>query len=91
MDPLYLGIDLHNTKTYAVLIDKAGVIIDERQIRTDDTSKYLKEVVPIETFSVLGSQPQLAIHVRSALGVRGMSGTGTPKGTQSDLICCGED
>ena len=53
MYPFYLGIDLHNTKTYMVLIDKAGVVIDERQIRNDDTSKYLEEVVPRETYAVL--------------------------------------
>jgi len=29
MYPFYLGIDLHNKNTYAVLIDKAGAVIDE--------------------------------------------------------------
>jgi transposase len=53
MYTFYLGIDLHNTKTYMVLIDKAGAVIDERQIRNDDTSKYLEEIVPRETFAVL--------------------------------------
>jgi predicted NBD/HSP70 family sugar kinase len=32
MYSFYLGIDLHRTKTYAVLIDKTGEVIDERQI-----------------------------------------------------------
>lgn len=53
MYSFYLGIDLHNTKTYAVLIDKAGAVIDERQISNDETSKYLEEVVPRETYAVL--------------------------------------
>jgi len=53
MYPFYLGIDLHNTKTYDVLIDKAGAVIDERQISNDETSKYLEEVVPRETYAVL--------------------------------------
>jgi predicted NBD/HSP70 family sugar kinase len=34
MYSFYLGIDLHRRKTYAVLIDKAGEVIDERQILT---------------------------------------------------------
>ena len=43
MYPFYLGIDLHNTNTYAVLIDKAGVVIDERQFSNNETSKYRRE------------------------------------------------
>ena len=53
MYPFYLGIDLHNINTYAVLIDKAGTVIDERQISNDEASKYLEEVVPRETYAVL--------------------------------------
>ena len=53
MYPFYLGIDLHNRKTYAVLIDKAGVVIDEREFSNDETTKYLEEVVPRETYAVL--------------------------------------
>ena len=53
MYPFYLGIDLHNKITYAVLIDKAGAVIDQREFSNDETSKYLKEVVPSETYAVL--------------------------------------
>ena len=53
MYPFYLGIDLHNKNTYAVLIDKAGAVIDEREFSNDETSKYLEEVVPSETYAVL--------------------------------------
>ena len=53
MYPFYLGIDLHNINTYAVLIDKEGTVIDERQISNDEASKYLEEVVPRETYAVL--------------------------------------
>lgn len=53
MYSFYLGIDLHRKKTYAVLIDKAGEVIDERQILNDEAIQYLEEYVPKETFAVL--------------------------------------
>jgi transposase len=53
MYPFYLGIDLHNTNSYAVLIDKTGAVIDERQISNDRISAYLVEAVPRETYAVL--------------------------------------
>jgi len=53
MYSFYLGIDLHRTKTYAVLIDKAGEVIDERQILNDETIQYLEKYVPKDTFAVL--------------------------------------
>ena len=53
MYPFYLGIDLHNKNTYAVLIDKSGAVIDERRVSNDDTQQYLEEVVPKETYAVL--------------------------------------
>ena len=53
MYSFYLGIDLHRTKTYAVLIDKAGEVIDERQILNDETIQYLEKYGPKETFAVL--------------------------------------
>ncbi len=53
MYSFYLGIDLHRKKTYAVLIDKAGEVIDERQILNNETIPYLEEHVPKDTFAVL--------------------------------------
>jgi len=53
MYSFYLGIDLHRRKTYAVLIDKAGEVIDERQIMNDEAIPYLEEHVPEDTFAVL--------------------------------------
>lgn len=53
MYSFYLGIDLHNKNTYGVLIDKDGVVIDKRQFSNDETSKYLEEIVPRETYAVL--------------------------------------
>ena len=53
MYPFYLGLDLHKNNTYAVLIDQAGEVVDQRQISNQDTTKYLEEVVPKETYAVL--------------------------------------
>ena len=51
MDPFYLGIDLHNKNTYAVLIDKSGTVLDERRFSNDETKQYLEKVVPRETYA----------------------------------------
>jgi transposase len=53
MYSFYLGIDLHRKKTYAVLIDKTGEVVDERQILNDETIPYLEKHVPKDTFAVL--------------------------------------
>jgi len=53
MYPFYLGIDLHLKRTYAVLMDQMGQIIDERRISNDEVGTYLKEHVPKETYAVL--------------------------------------
>jgi len=36
-----------------VLIDKAGEVIDERQIMNVETIQYLEKNVPIDTFAAL--------------------------------------
>ena len=53
MYPFYLGIDLHLKRTYAVLMDRTGKVIDERQVRNLDIDEYLKGKVPRETCAVL--------------------------------------
>ncbi|MEJ2486692.1 MAG: transposase [Anaerolineales bacterium] len=53
MYPFYLGIDLHLKRTYAVLMDNTGKIIDERRIRNDEIEDYLAEVMPRNTYAVL--------------------------------------
>jgi hypothetical protein len=53
MYPFYLGLDLHKNNTYAVLIDQSGEVVDQRQFTNQETSKYLEEVVPRETYAVL--------------------------------------
>jgi transposase len=53
MYPFYLGIDLHLKRTYAVLMDHTGKVIDERRIRNLDIKEYLQGKVPRETYAVL--------------------------------------
>jgi transposase len=53
MYPFYLGIDLHLKRTYAVLMDSTGTVIDERQIWNLDMLEYLQGNVPRETYAVL--------------------------------------
>jgi transposase len=53
MYPFYLGIDLHLKRTYAVLMDHTGKVIDERRIRNLDMQAYLQGHVPRETYAVL--------------------------------------
>jgi len=53
MYPFYLGIDLHLKRTYVVLMDSTGAVIDERRIQNLDMSEYLQGNVPRETYAVL--------------------------------------
>ena len=41
MYPFYLGIGLYFKRTYAVLMDNMGQIIDERRIANDETNPRL--------------------------------------------------
>ena len=53
MYPFYLGIDLHLKRTYAVLINAEGEIIDQRRLLNTEMPEYLDQHVPHETFAVL--------------------------------------
>lgn len=53
MYPFYLGIDLHLRRTYVVLMDSTGKVIDERRIQNFDIKEYLQGNVPRETYAVL--------------------------------------
>ena len=52
MYPFYLGIDLHLKRTYAVLMDSTGTVLDERQVQNVNMKEYL-EKVPRQTCAVL--------------------------------------
>ena len=53
MQQFYLGIDLHLKRTYAVLMDSSGKVVDERRIKNLDIKEYLQEVVPADTHATL--------------------------------------
>ncbi len=53
MYPFCLGIDLHLKRTYMVLLDGKGKILDKRRISNQEITKYLQEKVPQETYAVL--------------------------------------
>ena len=53
MYPFYLGIDLHLKRTYVVLMDVKGEVIDERRLPNAEMKGYLEEHVPQETYAVL--------------------------------------
>ena len=53
MYPFYLGIDLHLKRTYMVLMDAKGEVIDKGRISNQEITKYLQEKVPQETYAVL--------------------------------------
>jgi predicted NBD/HSP70 family sugar kinase len=53
MYPFYLGIDLHLKRTYVVLMDNMGQIVDERRLPNDEMQEYLITTVPQNTYAVL--------------------------------------
>jgi transposase len=53
MYPFYLGIDLHLKRTYMVLMNREGEVIDERRLPNAEVPSYLEKHVPQETYAVL--------------------------------------
>lgn len=53
MVPFYLGIDLHLKRTYMVLMDSKGEVIEKQRISNQEIKSYLEEKVPQETYAVL--------------------------------------
>ncbi len=53
MYPFYLGIDLHLKRTFMVLMDAKGEVIDKERISNQEIKEYLEEKVPRETYAVL--------------------------------------
>jgi hypothetical protein len=53
MYPFYLGIDLHLKRTYVVLMDKEGEVLDKQHLQNCDIAKYISENVPHETYAVM--------------------------------------
>ena len=49
MYPFYLCIDLHLKRSYMVLMDARGEVIDKGRISNQKIKEYLEEKVPQET------------------------------------------
>ena len=66
MYPFYLGIDLHLKRTYMVLMDDKGTVIDKERISNQEITKYLQEKVPQETYAVLEATRNWRLHPGSS-------------------------
>jgi len=53
MIPFYLGIDLHLKRSYMVLMNAKGEVVDKGRIANQEITQYLQEKVPQETYAVL--------------------------------------
>lgn len=53
MYPFYLGIDLHLKRTFMVLMDAKGEVIEKERISNQEITQYLQEKIPQETYAVL--------------------------------------
>jgi len=53
MYPFYLGIDLHLKRSYVVLMNAEGEVLDKRQRKNSEMSDYLKKKVPPKTYAVM--------------------------------------
>jgi hypothetical protein len=53
MYPFYLGIDLHLKRSYVVLMNAEGEVLDKRQLKNHEMSNYLEEQVPAKTYAVM--------------------------------------
>jgi transposase len=53
MYPFYLGIDLHLKRTYLVLMNQSGEILEEQHLENAEVAGYLKQKVPPNTYAVM--------------------------------------
>ena len=53
MVPFYPGIDLHLKRTFMVLMNTDGKVVDKQRISNQEITQYLQEKVPQETYAVL--------------------------------------
>ena len=53
MYPFYLGIDLHLKRSYLVLMDAEGEVIDKRRLKNTEMETYISRNVPKETYAVM--------------------------------------
>ena len=53
MYPFYLGMDLHLKRTYVVLMNAEGEVLDKQRIQNSEIANYISENVPKETYAVM--------------------------------------
>ncbi len=70
MYPFYLGIDLHLKRTYVLLMDAEGEVIDERRLLNTEMAGYLEKHVPQETYAVLEATRVDPVRLHCCIGNR---------------------
>ena len=55
MFSFYLGIDLHLKRTYLVLMNAVGKVIDKRRLKNTEMTSYISKNIPKETYTVIGT------------------------------------
>jgi len=53
MFPFYLGIDLHLKRSYMVLMNAEGEVIDKRSLKNTEMASYITKKIPKETYAVM--------------------------------------
>ena len=53
MFPFYLGIDLHLKRSYMVLMNAEGEVIDKRCLKNTEMASYISKNIPKETYAVM--------------------------------------
>ena len=53
MYPFYLGMDLHIKRTYVVLMNNEGEVLDMQHLQNCDIAKYICDIVPKDTYAVM--------------------------------------
>ncbi len=53
MYPFYLGIDLHLKRSYMVLMNAEGEVIDKRRLKNTEMASYISKNIPKETYAVM--------------------------------------
>jgi transposase len=53
MYPFYLGIDLHLKRSYFVLMNADGEVVDKRGMKNSEIKEYIEKKVPRETYAVM--------------------------------------
>jgi len=61
MYPFYLGIDLHLKRTYMVMIDAKGEVVEKERISNQNIKEYLQKNQ--RYLRSTGSELQLTVHV----------------------------